>query len=57
MYSMITPLHINEFQVLEAEVSELRMKLIEKERDCERLHAELTLTQKRVSKGSIQKSK
>ncbi|PNF26593.1 hypothetical protein B7P43_G11349 [Cryptotermes secundus] len=50
-------LHEQKLKVLEAEVSELRMKLIEKERDCERLHAELTLTQKRVSKGSIQKSK
>ncbi|KAG8224421.1 hypothetical protein J437_LFUL001371 [Ladona fulva] len=37
-------------KVLEEEANELRKKLIEKERDCERLHAELTLTQKR-SKG------
>ncbi|KAJ4435370.1 hypothetical protein ANN_17984, partial [Periplaneta americana] len=44
-------------KVLEGEVSELRKKLIEKDRDCERLHAELTVTQKRFSKGSIQKSK
>ena len=44
-------------QVLEDEVSEVRKKLIEKERDCERLHAELTIAQKRVSKGSLQKSK
>ncbi|XP_021938796.1 golgin subfamily B member 1 isoform X3 [Zootermopsis nevadensis] len=50
-------LHEQKLKVLEAEVSEVRMKLIEKERDCERLHAELTVTQKRFSKGSIQKSK
>lgn len=42
-------------KVLEDEANELRKKLIEKERDCERLHAELSLSQKR-SKG-IQKSK
>nr|CAD7196699.1 unnamed protein product [Timema douglasi] len=44
-------------KVLEEDVSDLRKKLIEKERDCERLHAELTVTQKRLSKGSIHKSK
>ncbi|XP_067009109.2 uncharacterized protein [Anabrus simplex] len=44
-------------KVLEEEVSELRKKLIDKERDCERLHAELTLSQKRFSKGTLQKSK
>nr|CAD7424722.1 unnamed protein product [Timema monikensis] len=44
-------------KVLEEDVSELRKKLIEKERDCERLHAELTVTQKRLSKGSMHKSK
>ncbi|KAJ8939977.1 hypothetical protein NQ318_006159 [Aromia moschata] len=36
--------------VLEGETNDLRKKLIEKERDCERLHAELSLVQKR-SKG------
>nr|CAD7599136.1 unnamed protein product [Timema genevievae] len=44
-------------KVLEDDVSELRKKLIEKERDCERLHSELTITQKRLSKGSLHKSK
>lgn len=38
------------FQVLEDETNDLRKKLIEKERDCERLHAEIALNQKR-SKG------
>ncbi|XP_049826815.1 interaptin-like isoform X4 [Aethina tumida] len=42
-------------KVLEDESNELRKKLIEKERDCERLHAELSLNQKR-SKG-MQKTK
>lgn len=39
-------------QVLEDEIDELRKKLIEKERDCERLHAELSLAQKKP-KGLI----
>ncbi|VVC90550.1 unnamed protein product [Leptidea sinapis] len=43
-------------KVLEDEIAELRKKLIEKERDCERLHAELSLTQKKP-KGSLIKSK
>lgn len=43
-------------QVLEDEIAELRKKLIEKERDCERLHAELSLTQKKP-KASLIKSK
>ncbi|CAH1969998.1 unnamed protein product [Acanthoscelides obtectus] len=42
-------------KVLEEETNDIRKKLIEKERDCERLHAELSITQKR-SKG-MQKSK
>nr|CAH7735764.1 unnamed protein product [Callosobruchus chinensis] len=42
-------------KVLEDETNDIRKKLIEKERDCERLHAELSTTQKR-SKG-MQKSK
>ncbi|KAJ8986272.1 hypothetical protein NQ317_009982, partial [Molorchus minor] len=42
-------------KVLEDEVNDLRKKIIEKERDCERLHAELSLVQKRT-KG-MQKSK
>ncbi|XP_030748384.1 uncharacterized protein PFB0765w isoform X2 [Sitophilus oryzae] len=42
-------------KVLEDETNDLRKKLIEKERDCERLHAELALNQKRSK--SIQKSK
>ncbi|XP_049855867.1 myosin-2 heavy chain isoform X5 [Schistocerca gregaria] len=50
-------LYEQKIKVLEDELSELRKKLIEKERDCERLHAELTVTQKRFSKGAIQKSK
>ncbi|KAH1023274.1 hypothetical protein HUJ04_012510 [Dendroctonus ponderosae] len=37
-------------KVLEDETNDLRKKLIEKERDCERLHAEIALNQKR-SKG------
>ncbi|XP_046382724.1 uncharacterized protein LOC124153539 isoform X1 [Ischnura elegans] len=43
-------------KVLEEEANELRRKLIEKERDYERLNAELTLTQKR-SKGVLQRSR
>ncbi|KAJ0182614.1 hypothetical protein K1T71_001983 [Dendrolimus kikuchii] len=43
-------------KVLEDEVAELRKKLIEKERDCERLHAELSLTQKKP-KASLIKSR
>ncbi|XP_050314721.1 restin homolog isoform X2 [Anthonomus grandis grandis] len=42
-------------KILEDETTDLRKKLIEKERDCERLHAELTLNQKRSK--SVQKSK
>ncbi|XP_028035140.1 myosin-2 heavy chain [Bombyx mandarina] len=34
-------------KVLEDEIDEVRKKLIEKERDCERLHAELSLAQKK----------
>ncbi|XP_052745428.1 muscle-specific protein 300 kDa [Bicyclus anynana] len=43
-------------KVLEDEIAELTKKLIEKERDCERLHAELSLTQKKP-KASLIKSK
>ncbi|XP_022117432.2 golgin subfamily A member 4 isoform X2 [Pieris rapae] len=43
-------------KVLEDEIAELRKKLIEKERDCERLHAELSLAQKKP-KASLNKSK
>ncbi|XP_045494055.1 early endosome antigen 1 isoform X2 [Colias croceus] len=43
-------------KVLEDEIDELRKKLIEKERDCERLHAELSLAHKKP-KGSLMKSK
>ncbi|XP_063548705.1 uncharacterized protein LOC134755936 isoform X1 [Cydia strobilella] len=43
-------------KVLEDEIAELRKKLIEKERDCERLHAELSLMQKKP-KASLMKSK
>ncbi|XP_046966451.1 centromere-associated protein E [Vanessa cardui] len=43
-------------KVLEDEIAELRKKLIGKERDCERLHAELSLTQKKP-KASLIKSK
>ncbi|PSN34391.1 hypothetical protein C0J52_15173 [Blattella germanica] len=50
-------LHEQKIKIIEDEVSELRKKLIEKDRDCERLHAELAIAQKRVSKGSLQKSK
>ncbi|KAJ8735471.1 hypothetical protein PYW07_007091 [Mythimna separata] len=42
-------------KVLEDEIAELRKKLIEKERDCERLHAELSLAKK--PKASLIKSK
>ncbi|XP_066906905.1 uncharacterized protein [Halyomorpha halys] len=42
-------------KVLEEEMSELRKKLIEKERECERLHAELTIAPKKVK--TMQKSK
>ncbi|KAJ9593386.1 hypothetical protein L9F63_015090, partial [Diploptera punctata] len=51
-----TAIQEQKLKVLEDEVSELRKKLIEKDRDCERLHAELSIAQKRVSKGSLQKS-
>ncbi|CAK1544634.1 unnamed protein product [Leptosia nina] len=43
-------------KVLEDEIAELRKKLIEKERDCERLHAELSIVQKKP-KASLIKSK
>ncbi|XP_013176312.1 PREDICTED: myosin heavy chain, non-muscle isoform X5 [Papilio xuthus] len=43
-------------KVLEDEIAELRKKLIEKDRDCERLHAELSLAQKKP-KASLIKSK
>ncbi|XP_063395134.1 myosin-11 isoform X5 [Cydia fagiglandana] len=43
-------------KVLEDEIAELRKKLIEKERDCERLHAEISLMQKKP-KASLMKSK
>ncbi|XP_063357519.1 uncharacterized protein LOC134647220 isoform X2 [Cydia amplana] len=43
-------------KVLEDEIAELRKKLIEKERDCERLHAELSIMQKKP-KASLMKSK
>ncbi|CAG4979227.1 unnamed protein product [Parnassius apollo] len=43
-------------KVLEDEIAELRKKLIEKERDCERLHAELSQAQKKP-KASLIKSK
>ncbi|XP_075971253.1 uncharacterized protein LOC142973434 isoform X4 [Anticarsia gemmatalis] len=43
-------------KVLEDEIADLRKKLIEKERDCERLHAELSLAQKKP-KASLIKSK
>ncbi|XP_018565747.1 putative leucine-rich repeat-containing protein DDB_G0290503 isoform X5 [Anoplophora glabripennis] len=48
-------LNSQKLKVLEDETNDLRKKLIEKERDCERLHAELSLTQKRSK--SMQKSK
>ncbi|RZC34944.1 leucine-rich repeat-containing protein [Asbolus verrucosus] len=60
----ITKLYCNEkgntlqnqkLKVLEDETNDLRKKLIEKERDCERLHAELSLNQKRNK--NVQKSK
>ncbi|XP_039754596.1 COP1-interactive protein 1 isoform X4 [Pararge aegeria] len=43
-------------KVLEDEIAEVTKKLIEKERDCERLHAELSLTHKKP-KASLIKSK
>ncbi|KPJ16659.1 Coiled-coil domain-containing protein 165 [Papilio machaon] len=43
-------------KVLEDEIAELRKKLIEKDRDCERLHAELSIAQKKP-KASLIKSK
>ncbi|XP_063928272.1 trichohyalin isoform X3 [Zophobas morio] len=48
-------LQSQKIKVLEDETNDLRKKLIEKERDCERLHAELSLNQKRTK--SVQKSK
>lgn len=42
-------------QVLEEEMSELRLKLIEKGRECERLHAEISLATKKPK--TLQKSK
>ncbi|KYB29626.1 centromere-associated protein E isoform X4 [Tribolium castaneum] len=50
-----TTLQNQKLKVLEDEANDLRKKLIEKERDCERLHAELSLNQKRSK--SVQKSK
>lgn len=52
-----SPIDDKKFKVLESELTMLRKKLIEKERDCERLHSELTLTQKQRAKGSLIKSK
>ncbi|XP_044256832.1 centromere-associated protein E-like isoform X3 [Tribolium madens] len=51
----VTTLQSQKLKVLEDEANDLRKKLIEKERDCERLHAELSLNQKRSK--SVQKSK
>ncbi|KAK9505733.1 hypothetical protein O3M35_009721 [Rhynocoris fuscipes] len=42
-------------KVLEEEMSDLRMKLIEKDRECERLHAEISLASKKPK--TLQKSK
>lgn len=43
----ISTLQNQKLKILEDETNDLRKKLIEKERDCERLHAELSLNQKR----------
>ncbi|XP_077295291.1 uncharacterized protein LOC143917604 isoform X2 [Arctopsyche grandis] len=51
-----TGLSEEKIKILEDDIAEVRKKLIEKERDVERLHAELSITQKR-SKGSLIKSK
>ncbi|RZF43454.1 hypothetical protein LSTR_LSTR001715 [Laodelphax striatellus] len=42
-------------KILEEEMNELRKKLLDKERDCERLHTEITLAQKKPK--TLQKSK
>lgn len=43
----VSTLQNQKLKIVEDETNELRKKLIEKERDCERLHAELSLNQKR----------
>ncbi|XP_054266429.1 myosin-2 heavy chain isoform X3 [Macrosteles quadrilineatus] len=48
-------IHEKKIKVLEEEMNELRKKLLDKERECERLNTELTLTQKKPK--TLQKSK
>uniref|UniRef100_A0A1B6EGY0 Uncharacterized protein n=1 Tax=Clastoptera arizonana TaxID=38151 RepID=A0A1B6EGY0_9HEMI len=49
-------LYEKKIKILEEEMQELRKKLVEKERDCERLHAELTVAQKKPKALSKSKS-
>lgn len=53
--SATTPLDKQKIKVIEEECGELRKKLIEKERENERLQNEVTLSQKK--KGTLVKSK
>ncbi|KAK3928455.1 Homeobox protein cut-like 1, partial [Frankliniella fusca] len=54
--SGVSSLHEKKIKVLEEETSELRKKLIEKEREAERLSAELSVSQKK-GKGTLAKTK
>ncbi|XP_052122837.1 uncharacterized protein LOC113212291 isoform X2 [Frankliniella occidentalis] len=54
--SGLSSLHEKKIKVLEEETSELRKKLIEKEREAERLNAELSVSQKK-GKGTLAKTK
>lgn len=53
--SFIISNNVDVFKVLEEEMNNVRKKLLEKERECERLNTELTLTQKKPK--ILQKSK
>jgi predicted RNase H-like nuclease (RuvC/YqgF family) len=49
------PINEKKLQVMEEDMTELRKKLIEKDRDVERLEAELSLSKTKGSKGSVHK--
>ncbi|XP_075213004.1 uncharacterized protein LOC142319510 isoform X2 [Lycorma delicatula] len=49
------PIYEQKIKVFEEEMNDLRKKLLVKERDCERLHAEISLSQKKPK--TLQKSK
>lgn len=51
------PLNEKKMQVMDDEISELRKKIIEKDRDVERLEAEMSLLKGTKGKNSVQKSR